>query len=94
MMQQIARGVYLLVALGVVGASHRIVKEVLQYRDGKSQEALLIWFRAIRAYGLLLALNMTINIAYGGPPSWGLWLPTVGAMYLLYALIRFLRVVC
>lgn len=87
---QLARWVYLLLAVAVVLASHVIVRTVVAYRDGRSQAALLTWFRALRVYGLFLALNMVANIVLNGSAIWGLWLSVLGAVYMVYALVRFL----
>ena len=89
----IARAVYLAAALGAAILSHLILQSVAQYRDGKSQLALLVWFRAMRVYGVLLAANMAANIVIGGGSHWGLVLSAIGAIYLAYALIVFYRTV-
>lgn len=90
---QITRVVYLLTATGLSVASHLVIGTVLSYKDGKSQEALLVWFRAVRAYSALLALNMAANLLLGIGSTWGLILTTLGAIYLLYAMLCFLKVV-
>jgi heme A synthase len=83
----------LLVSLAVAVVSHLIVGMVAAYRDGSSQRALLTWFRAMRVYAVLMAVNMALNVFTNGPNWWAMMLSVVGAAYLLYALVVFYRTV-
>ena len=87
------RVIYAVLALGLAVAAHLIIRCVLPYQDGRSHLALLSLFRALRFYWLLIAASMGINIACGVAPWGSLILPSLGSAYLLYALIRFLKMV-
>ena len=86
---QYVRWSLLVAALAIAVVSHLIVRTVLAYQDGKSQAALLVWFRALRVYAVLLAANMAANVITCGPNWWAMLFSVVGAAYLLYALLTF-----
>ena len=93
MIHQAARLTYLALAIGLTASAHAVLCVVKAYTDGKSQAALLILFRAWRVYGALLTVNMVVNLALNDGSPWGLWMAVAGAAYLVWAMVRFMRVV-
>lgn len=82
----VVRIVLAVVSVFVVILSQMVLSAIHSRRDGNSQWVLERCFVALRAYGIGLAINMSLNAIYGRAVVVGLWLFAAVNIYLIYSL--------